>query len=109
MAVQNIAVRTDAAEPLVFNSTNLRIEQNTSPNQQNFQALEEHLKLLGAKTCKLEKWGSRGNLFRFSCLVTSPGAYRYEKQFQAIGADEMNVMRTVIEEIEHWKQKTTAF
>jgi hypothetical protein len=79
------------------------IKQQQAEKRQNFQTLEEHLKLLGVKSYKLEKWGSEGNLFRFSCLAAASGEYQYEKHFQEIGGDEMNVMRAVIGQIEKWK------
>jgi len=70
---------------------------------QNFELLEQHLKSLGATYYRLEKWGNRGELFRFSCFVTPSESHSYEKHFQAIGADAMTVMRSVIAEIEMWK------
>ena len=69
----------------------------------NFESLELRLKVLGAKYYKLEKWGNRGELFRFSCSVPPSEPYSYEKYFQAIGTNEMMVMRTVIADIEKWK------
>jgi hypothetical protein len=77
----------------------------TAQRQQNFKTLEEQLKTLGAKSYKLEKWGREGNLFRFSCLVSAPDFYQYEKHFQAIGTDEMSVMQTVIAQIKQWRQR----
>jgi hypothetical protein len=70
---------------------------------QNFESLEQHLKALGATYYRLEKWGNRGELFRFSCFVTPSEPYAYEKHFQAIGADAVSVMRSVIAEITAWK------
>ena len=77
--------------------------QPTPPPPQDFAALERHLKALGATYYRLEKWGNRGELFRFSCFVTSSEPYSYEKHFQAIGTDTAAVMRSVIADIETWK------
>jgi hypothetical protein len=74
------------------------------PNR-SFLALESQLKQLGAKYYRLEKWGSRGELFRFSCCVTPSEQYRYQRYFQAIDSDELRVMENVIEEIKRWKLK----
>ena len=71
---------------------------------QNFELLEQHLKSLGATYYRLEKWGNRGELFRFSCFVAPSEAPSYEKHFQGIGADAIMVMRSVIGEIEMWKK-----
>ena len=70
---------------------------------QNFESLEHRLKALGATYYRLEKWGNRGELFRFSCFVTPSDSNSYEKHFQSIGADAVTVMRSVIAEIETWK------
>ncbi|MDR2757529.1 MAG: hypothetical protein LBC20_17705 [Planctomycetaceae bacterium] len=75
----------------------------TSP-QRNFPILETQLKQLGAKYYRLEKWGSRGELFRFSCYVSPSEPYQYQKYFQAIDSDELRVMESVIEEIKRWKK-----
>jgi hypothetical protein len=72
--------------------------------QRNFLILENQLKQLGAKYYRLEKWGSRGELFRFSCCVSPSEPYQYQKYFQAIDSDELRVMESVIEEIKHWKK-----
>ena len=71
---------------------------------QDFESLEIRLKALGATYYKLEKWGNRGEWFRFSCFVTSSQGYTYEKHFQSIGSDVVTVMQTVIADIETWKK-----
>jgi hypothetical protein len=73
------------------------------PSQQEFESLELRLKALGATYYRLEKWGNRGELFRFSCFVTPLESHSYEKYFQAIDADAVTVMRSVIADIETWK------
>jgi len=70
---------------------------------QNFESLQNRLKVLGATYYRLEKWGNRGELFRFSCFVTPSESNAYEKHFQSIGADAVTVMRSVIADIEAWK------
>lgn len=71
--------------------------------QRGFSELEEELKSLGAKYYRLEKWGSRGEMFRFSCYVSPSETVQYRKHFQAIDADELRVMERVVREIRHWK------
>ena len=77
--------------------------QQQTAQPQDFESLKRHLDALGATSYSLVKWGNRGELFRFSCLVASSGPHAYEKHFQAIGANEMIVLQTVITEIERWK------
>ena len=69
----------------------------------DFTSLEQRLNLLGATHYQLQKWGNRGELFHFSCTVAPSEPLAYEKYFQAIGADMDTVMRSVIAEIEQWK------
>ena len=69
----------------------------------DFASLEGHLKALGAKYYRLEKWGNRGELFRFSCWVAPSGQHVYAKHFEGIGTDAVLVMHTVIADIEKWK------
>ena len=79
-------------------------EQSQTEPPQHFESLALHLKMLGATYYRLEKWGNRGELFRFSCFVAPSESYSYEKHFQAIGADAVTVMQSVIAEIEQWKK-----
>ncbi len=82
----------------------LRVAPGDSP-QKSFPALEAELQGLGANYYRLEKWGSRGELFRFSCYVASPEPYAYQKYFQAVDPSEIRVMERVIEEIRVWRKK----
>ncbi|MDR1269565.1 MAG: hypothetical protein LBK82_08575 [Planctomycetaceae bacterium] len=98
---------TLAAEPSEqIQKENYFAEQQTTEilPQRNFPILESQLKQLGAKYYRLEKWGSRGELFRFSCYVSPSDSYQYQKYFQAIDSDELRVMESVIEEIKRWKK-----
>ena len=78
-------------------------ERSCTELPQNFETLEFRLKALGAKYYRLEKWGNRGELFRFSCFVAPSEPYQYEKYFQKIGTDEITVMKAVVADIEKWK------
>ncbi len=70
----------------------------------NYSELEARLRQLDARYYRLEKWGNQGELFRFSCYVSTSGSQPYQKHFQAIDSDELRVMETVIQEIEQWKR-----
>ena len=70
---------------------------------QDFESLKLRLHALGTKSYSLQKWGNRGELFRFSCFVAPSEPHTYEKHFQFIGPDAVTVMQTVITEIEQWK------
>jgi hypothetical protein len=83
------------------------VRQTTNQEQETFQSLARELQALGANRYKLEKWGSRGELFRFSCCVNISQPYRGEKQFQCIGNDEIQVMQSVLIDIKNWKNSST--
>ena len=90
--LQNTAIQQTSWEP-----------PNTSMPQ-DFESLRLHLQMLGATYYKLEKWGDRGELFRFSCLVSPTEGHPYEKHFQSFGSDAVTVMQTVVADIEKWKR-----
>lgn len=73
--------------------------------RRDFPSLEQELKGLGAKYYRLEKWGSRGEMFRFSCYVSPMSHHQYQKYFQAIDNDEIRVMEQVVDEIRRWKEQ----
>ena len=84
-----------------WNSSQTRPFQPVPP--QDVTSLEFRLQALGATNCQLAPWGNQGKLFRFSCYVIPSEPYAYRKHFQAIGADALTVMQSVIADIEHWK------
>ncbi|MDR2706495.1 MAG: hypothetical protein LBC02_12010 [Planctomycetaceae bacterium] len=99
-----IVLAAEPSEPI--RNVNYSVDYRTTATvpQQSFSVLENQLKQLGAKYYRLEKWGSRGELFRFSCYVSPSEPYQYQKYFQAIDTDELRVMESVIEEIKRWKK-----
>jgi hypothetical protein len=99
-----IVLAAEPSEPI--RNVNYFVDHRTTATvpQQSFPVLENQLKQLGAKYYRLEKWGSRGELFRFSCYVSPSEPYQYQKYFQAIDTDELKVMESVIEEIKRWKK-----
>ena len=72
--------------------------------QQSFPRLEIELQSLGVKYYRLEKWGSRSELFRCCCYVTATEPYSYQKCFQAIDRDEIRAMEQVITKIKAWQR-----
>ena len=73
--------------------------------QRSFPILEDELQALGATRYRLEKWGNRGELFRFSCYVTSTEPYNFQKLFQEIDSDEIRAMERVITKIKVWRKQ----
>lgn len=88
---------TTASEPLASIAGAARTVQQDLPQ------LEKKLKELGTQYYRLEKWGSKGELFRFSCYVSPSESHPYQKCFQAIDSEPLYVVESVIEEIIQWK------
>ena len=106
--LQEVPVESAIALPAPRFTSEVVIQQTSGERPQtneipNFESLELQLKALGTKYYQLQKWGNQGELFRFSCYVTSSEPYQYEKYFQAIGDDGIAAMQAVIADIEKWK------
>ena len=67
--------------------------------------LEHRLEALGVTHYRIEKWGDRGELIRFSCTVTPSGPYAYKKFFHGVGVNAETVTQSVIADIERWKSE----
>ena len=74
-------------------------------SQRSFPLLDSELQALGVKYYRLEKWGSRGELFRFSCYVASAAPYGFQKFFQEIDSDEIRAIERVISDIKAWRRQ----
>jgi len=114
VAVQNPPIQSHWTQSH-WTPPNMAIQPNTAIQQvsweqhpstaspQDFESLGLRLEALGATYYKLEKWGNRGELFRFSCFVALSENHAHTKHFQAIGSDVVTVMQTVIADIERWR------
>ena len=78
-------------------------EQPRAELPKDIETLGLRLEALGSTYYKIEKWGNRGELFRVSCFVALSENPSHTKHFQAIGADVITVMQTVIADIERWR------
>lgn len=86
-------------------------QPSESDRQQLHTRLGEELKQLGAQFYRLQTWGNRGELYRFSCYVAAPDNDQYQRHFQAIDADSIQAMRQVLDEVKIWRAgfRRTAF
>ncbi|MBN2473946.1 MAG: hypothetical protein JXB62_05030 [Pirellulales bacterium] len=68
-----------------------------------FAYVQDRLRQLGATAYSLEFWGSRQQLYRFSCKMAvgqNPGCVRY---FEATDTDHLKAMTEVLREVEAWQ------
>ena len=103
--VETNPIPSTLEEPCPLVVTQVSALSSSVAPQRSFPLLESELHALGARYYRLEKWGNRGELFRFSCYVDSAEPYRYQKLFQEIDSDEIRVMEQVIADIRMWKGK----
>ena len=73
--------------------------------QRDLSQLEATLKQFGATSCRLEKWGTSGHLYRFSCYASPKENHHYRKLFQAIDSQESRAVERVINEIHRWRNE----
>ena len=70
---------------------------------EQFSAIQQRLRAMGATHYVLETWGPEGALYRFQCRMSAGHHPGYTRQFEAIDDDALRVMQTVLEEIDAWK------
>lgn len=99
---------SELSEPasLTSSTTSQSVVRQPDASQRGFAELEAELQRLGARHTRFEEWGDGGGLYRFSCYVSSPAPYRYQKHFQAIDADPLRVMEAVLEKIRAWQTQS---
>ena len=100
---QTIPIPTVVAATAVVPAIPTASGADLSP-QQHFPRLASELQSLGVTYSRLEKWGDRGELYRFRCYVAVEEPYRCHKYFQDIDRDEIRVMERVIAQIKAWRK-----
>lgn len=94
--------------PMSFSAAQSTSGNNAVGNNANVslgsqqQSLVAELERLGAQYYRLEKWGTRGELYRLSCLVSPPGISHYQKHFQTVDEDCSKALINMIEQITRW-------
>ena len=76
-------------------------------NSEQFSALEERLKALGATHYRLETWGAQGELFRFRAMMSLSSRSNHNRYFEATDRDAMRSVERVIEQVERWRAGQT--
>jgi hypothetical protein len=72
-----------------------------SANDQ-FTAIQDRLRQLGATYYLLESWGNRQQLYRFYCKMAVGGNPNYTHYFEATDSDPLQAMARVLKEVETW-------
>jgi hypothetical protein len=70
---------------------------------EQFSAIQQRLRAMGATHYVLETWGPQGDMYRFQCRMSAGHHPGYTRQFEAIDDDALRVMRTVLDEIDAWR------
>jgi hypothetical protein len=62
------------------------------------------LRQLGATFYRLEKWGDRGQLFRFQCKMSVGGNPHVNRHFEATDADANRAIEHVVQHVQTWRE-----
>jgi len=77
-------------------------------DSENFRAVQNRLRQLGANYMALESTGDNQQPYRFYCAMGIAGNSVYSRSFEAYGADPMQTMHQVLRDVEVWKAVSTA-
>ncbi len=78
------------------------LEEVASRTSDQFTAIQQRLRQLGATSYALETWGNEGR-FHFTCRVSVDGNPGLNRLFQASDAEPLPAMAKVLHEVEQWK------
>jgi hypothetical protein len=67
------------------------------------QLLMSRLAELGAVEPRLAKWGSSGQLYRFSCRVSLDKAPKATRHFESVAAEPVAAVEDVIASVGAWR------
>ena len=68
-----------------------------------FARIQDRLRQFGATQYRLEFWGSRQQLYRFSCWMAVGGNPGYTRHFEATDSDHLRAMARVLQQVEAWR------
>lgn len=81
--------------------------QRASHGAYRWQEIQHRLRELGATYYLLETWGPGGEQFRFHCQVAVAGNSSYARSFEAVGANALEAMEEVLQQVELWRAGDT--
>ncbi len=81
------------------------LEEVASRTTDQFAAIQQRLRQLGASWYTLETWGNEGR-FHFTCRVSVDGNPGLNRLFQASDAEAIQAMAKVLHEVERWKSSS---
>jgi hypothetical protein len=73
------------------------------PSTDRFTQYQRRVRELGGVYSLLETWGDRGQVFRFYCKVAVAGSADCTRYFEAVDADPLVAMGTVVQQVEAWR------
>jgi hypothetical protein len=68
-----------------------------------FHAIQDRLRQLGATYYLLESWGNQQHMYRFYCKIAVGGSVHYTRCFEATHADPVQAMVQVLGQVEAWR------
>ncbi len=83
--------------------TNDKICGGLPSGTNQFMAMQDRLRQLGATYYLLETWGNQRQFFRFYCQMAVGGNSGYSHYFEAINANPLQAMADVLAQVEQWR------
>jgi hypothetical protein len=74
-----------------------------SADSNQFLAMQNRLKQLGATYYLLETWGNQRQFYRFYCQMAVGGSASYTHYFEATNSNPMAAMAEVLRQVETWR------
>jgi len=80
-----------------------RAATGTPATADQFHAIQERLRQLGATYYLLESWGNQQQMYRFYCKMAVGGSAQYTRCFEATHAEPLQAMVQVLQQVEAWR------
>jgi hypothetical protein len=80
-----------------------RAATGTPATADQFHAIQERLRQLGATYYLLESWGNQQQMYRFYCKMAVGGSAQYTRCFEATHAEPLQAMVQVLRQVEAWR------
>ena len=92
-----------AVSPLVVNAAGQSGTGVTPGAGDQFHAIQERLRQLGATYYLLESWGTEQQMYRFYCKMAVGGNADYTRYFEATNSDPLQAMLQVLRQVDTWR------
>ncbi len=98
-----VPAESAAATPPVVNAAGQSGTAATPAAGDQFHAIQDRLRQLGATYYLLESWGNEQQMYRFYCKMAVGGSADYTRYFEATNSDPLQAMLQVLRQVDTWR------